>query len=230
MKILAIIPARGGSKRIPRKNIKKFLGFPIIKYSIDAAIKSKCFDEVMVSTDDREIANIAKRYGADIPFMRSKKNAQDKSILIDVVLEVLEQYEKLGRNFDLVCLVLPTAPLLRPEILKKGLKMMEDKNVEEVLPVVAFGYPIQRAFRIKNKQLAMLYPEFMSRNSQDLEPIYHDAGQFYFLKVSAVKKQKKMFLDKMLPIILSESEAQDIDVEEDLKILELKYKLLSVLK
>lgn len=230
MKILAIIPARGGSKRIPRKNIRKFLGFPIIKYSIDAAIKSKCFDDVMVSTDDREIANIARRYGADIPFMRSYKNAQDKSILVDVVLEVLERYEKLGRNFDLVCLVLPTAPLLRPEILKKGLKMMKDKNVEEVLPVVAFGYPIQRAFRIKKKQLTMLYSEFMNTNSQDLESIYHDAGQFYFLKVNAVKKQKKMFLDKMLPIILSESEAQDIDVEEDLKILELKYKLLSVLE
>lgn len=226
MKVLAVIPARGGSKRIPRKNIKNFLGSPIIKYSIDAAIQSKCFDEVMVSTDDKKIAKIAQRYGATVPFMRSKKNAQDKSILIDVLLEVLQKYEKLGKNFDLVCLILPTAPLLQQKILKKCFKMMQNKNVEEVLPVVAFSYPIQRAFRVARKRLIMFYPEFMNTNSQDLVTTYHDAGQFYFLRVNAVVKQKKMFLDKILPIILSESEVQDIDIEEDLKMLELKYKLL----
>lgn len=227
MKTLAIIPARGGSKRIPGKNIRDFLGKPMIQYSIDAALESKCFTKVMVSTDDKKIAQVAKHVGAEVPFMRSAKNAHDKSILVEVVLEVLAQYQESGQVFDLVCVILPTAPLLKIQSLKKGLALLKKPNIQAAMPVVSYGHPIQRAFRIKSGQLRMFDPKFMHKNSQDLEPSYHDAGQFYWLKVAPLLRQKKLFLDKLAPIILPESGVQDIDVEEDLKIAKLKYKLLN---
>ncbi len=226
MSCLAIIPARGGSKRIPKKNIISFLGSPMIKYSIDAALKSKCFEEIMVSTDDKEIASVASRLGAKVPFMRSNDNSKDCSILADAVLEVIEQYEQLGRKFEYICVILPTAPLIKVKTLKEGFALIK-KGAQAVIPVVAFSYPIQRAFKVKNTKLKMFDEAFMHVNSQALEPAYHDAGQFYYLKTSSFKKQKKIFLDKSQAIILRESEVQDIDVLEDLKIAELKYKLQS---
>ena len=227
MKNLAIIPARGGSKRIPKKNIKDFLGYPIIKYSIAAAKKSKCFDEVMVSTDSVEIAKVAKKYGGKIPFMRSEGKSQDKSTLAEVLLEVLNDYKKIGKNFDYICCILPAAPLILPDKISQGLKLLKKKNAQALIPVVAFGYPIQRAFKIKNDRLKMISPVNINKNSQDLPKAYHDAGQFYWLKTENFLKEKKLFANDLMALEIPESQSQDIDVEEDLKIAKLKYKLLS---
>jgi N-acylneuraminate cytidylyltransferase len=225
-KSLAIITARGGSKRIPRKNIKSFLGNPIIKYSIDAAIHSKCFDEVMVSTDDREIAGISERLGARIPFMRSETTSNDFATTADVIEEVLLEYKKTGKVFDYCCCIYPTAPFVSPERLKEGLNILTLKNVDSVLPVVRFSYPIQRALKIENGRLLMIWPENLNKRSQDLMPAYHDAGQFYWLKVESFLKQKKLYAENSAPIEIPESEVQDIDNEEDWKIAEMKYRIL----
>jgi len=227
MSNLAIIPARGGSKRIPRKNIRNFLGAPLIKYSIDAAKRAKCFDEIMVSTDDDEIARVAKKYGAKIPFMRSRKNSSDKAVLVDVMIEVIEEYKKLGRHFDYFCCITPTAPLIDARRLELGFEILKKKNADEVMTVVSFSYPIQRAFRIKGGRLKMIWPENINKNSQDFEKTYHDAGQFYWLKTDSFIKQKRLFAKDTIALEIPESEAQDIDVEEDLKIAKLKYNLLS---
>lgn len=225
-KILAIIPARGGSKRIPRKNIKDFLEKPIIAYPIEAAISSKLFNEVMVSTDDQEIAEVAKKYEAKVPFMRSEKNSNDHSTTVDVIEEVLLEYKKIGKEFDNVCCLYPTAPFVTPERLVEALKLLERYGADSVLPVTSFNYPIQRSFKIENDgTLKMNWPENINTRSQDLMPTYHDSGQFYCLDVKKFLIQKKLFMDNTLPIIVSELEVQDIDNEEDWKIAELKYKL-----
>lgn len=226
-KVLAIITARGGSKRIPRKNIKYFIGFPIIKYSIDAAINSECFDEVMVSTDDKEIIDIAKQYGASVPFIRSNQSSNDHAVLADVIEEVLSEYKKLGKEFDYFCCLLPTAPFITSEKLKKSFKMLKESGADSLVPVVQFSFPIQRAFKIDNHNLKMFYPENMHVRSQDLEPAYHDSGQFYWMKTEEFLKQKKLFAEKTIPYKLSELEVQDIDTEEDWKIAEIKYKLIN---
>lgn len=226
-KILAIIPARGGSKRIPHKNIKNFLGKPIISYSIETAINSKIFDEVMVSTDDKKIAKIAIKYGAKVPFFRSLKNSDDRATTVDVIEEVLREYQKKGINYDYVCCLYATAPFSTPEQLIKAKKILEESSVDSVFPVMAFGFPIQRSFKIyKSGKLKMNWPENMNIRSQDLESVYHDAGQFYFLNVKEFLKNKIIFSKNAMPIIVSENEAQDIDDEQDWKIAELKYTVL----
>jgi pseudaminic acid cytidylyltransferase len=226
-KVLAIIPARGGSKRIPRKNIKDFLGQPIMKYSIDAVIKSKCFDEVMVSTDDREIAKIAVECGAKVPFFRSDKNSDDEATTADVIAEVLLEYKKKGINYDYVCCLYATAPFSTPEELIKAKEMLEKSNADSVFPVIAFGFPVQRSFKIdESGKLKMNWPKNINIRSQDLKTIYHDAGQFYFLNVDKFLKNKKIFSENSMPIVVSESEAQDIDNEQDWKIAELKYRIM----
>lgn len=229
-KSLAIITARGGSKRIPRKNIKSFLGHPIIKYSIDAAIQSECFGEVMVSTDDREIAGISERLGARIPFMRSETTSNDFATTADVLEEVLLEYKKMSKAFVYCCCIYPTAPFVSPERLKAGLNILTSKNADSVLPVVRFSYPIQRALKIENGRLLMIWPENLNKRSQDLMPAYHDAGQFYWLKIESFLKQKKLFTENSAPIEIPESEVQDIDNEEDWKIAEMKYKILKNIK
>jgi N-acylneuraminate cytidylyltransferase len=225
---LAIIPARGGSKRIPRKNIKDFLGQPIIKYSIDAAINSKCFDEVMVSTDDKAIAKIAIKYGAKVPFLRSVKNSGDHATTADVIEEVLLEYQKLDKKYDYVCCLYSTAPFVTAEKIIKAKKVLEQSNIDAVLPVTSFSFPIQRSFKIEaSGMIKMNWPEHMNTRSQDLEPTYHDAGQYYFLKVKSFLVQKKVFANKTLPVITSELEVQDLDNESDWKIAEFKYKALT---
>lgn len=225
-KVLAVVPARGGSRRIPRKNVKEFLGSPIIKYSIDAAKDAGIFDEVMVSTEDREIAKIAEGLGAKIPFFRSEKTADSKANLVDVLLEVLNEYEKLGQKFDYVCFILSTAPFVTPKRIKESFEILKKNGVDGVIPVVQFGYPIQRAFKIENDRLSMMWPENILKHSQDLMPTYHDSGQFYWLNVKSFKKQKKFFPNNAYACILPESEVQDIDTEEDWKIAEMKFKIL----
>ena len=227
MKKIAIIPARGGSKRIPRKNIKEFLGKPIIAYSIEAAIKSRLFDEVMISTDDDEIANIGIKYGANIPFMRSKKNSDDFASTADVLIEVLEDFMKLGNEFDYFCCIYPTAPFITAKKLKDSYRLMIDKDVDSIIPVVKFSYPPQRSFVIKNGKLLYREPQYINSRSQELEPIYHDAGQFYWCKVDTFIKYKSLITYKTLPFVVSEMEIQDVDNEEDWKLAEIKYKKLS---
>lgn len=225
MKNLAIIPARGGSKRIPRKNIKDFLGSPIIKYSIDAAIGSGCFDEVMVSTDDKEIAQIAKSFGAKIPFLRAAESSTDKSILLEVIIEVLKDYKKIGKTFDNVCLILSTAPFVTPKTLKNACDVFLNSSADTLIPVVAYGYPIERALTIKDGRLKMIKSENVDKNSQEFTSCYHDAGQFYFLNVKNFLKEKRIFAKNSVPFILDELQVQDIDNEEDWKIAEFKYKI-----
>ncbi|MDA3860341.1 MAG: pseudaminic acid cytidylyltransferase [Melioribacteraceae bacterium] len=226
MKRIAIIPARGGSKRIERKNIKPFLGQPIIAYSILSAINSNLFNEVMVSTDDEEIADVAKKYGATIPFFRSMKNADDFATTADVLLEVLQEYINRGTNFEFACCIYPTAPFVTKEKLKDAYYMMINNNSNAIVPVVKFSYPIQRAFKISNNILEYIWPENINKRSQDLEETYHDAGQFYWFNVNEMFKQKKLSLDNSMSFEISPLEVQDIDNYSDWELAELKYNFL----
>ncbi len=225
MKYLAIIPARGGSKRVHKKNIKLFLGQPIIKYSIDAAIRSELFDEIMVSTDDKKIAGIAESYGAKIPFMRSKETSDDFATLADVIQEVLMEYKKRKIEFTAFCCILPTAVFIKAKILLEGLNILKKTNADSVIPIVKFSYPVQRALKIKNGLLSMIRPENYIKRSQDLETLYHDAGQFYWVNAISFLRQKRLFMNKTLPIEISDLEVQDIDDENDWKTAEIKYKI-----
>lgn len=216
---LCIIPARGGSKRIPRKNIKEFFGKPIIAYSIEIALKSNLFNEVMVSTDCKEIARIAKNFGAKIPFYRSKVNSDDISILDDVVKEVVNGYKELGKTYDNICCIMPIAPLLEKEDLIKGLRILIQKKECSVKPVLKFKYPIQRALK-KNELglLKMINPENYKVRSQDLEISFHDSGQFYWLKPNLGLNTKIKY-----GFEISSMNSQDVDDLEDWNQLEMKY-------
>jgi len=218
---LAIITARGGSKRIPRKNLKFFCGKPIIVYSIQSAIESNLFDEVMVSTDDKEIMSVSINYGAKVPFLRSKMTSDDHTGLSEVVEEVKKEYSKIGKKFDFVCCILPTAPLISSKNLKKGFKKLKESNLDVTFPVVRFSSPIQRSYRMIEGRLEMFYPEFYDSRSQDLEISYHDSGQFYWMKYDKTLKDgiKSGFE-------ISELESQDIDSDTDWKLAELKFNLL----
>lgn len=226
MSRLAIITARGGSKRIPRKNIKEFCGKPILAYSIEAAIASGVFDMVMVSTDDEEIAEIARRYGAEVPFYRSEATSNDYATTNDVILEVLDEYEKRGENFELACCIYPTAPFITGEKLKTAVEKLEGSNADTLIPVVTFSYPPQRALVIEDEKLVFRYPEYLDSRSQDLQPHYHDVGQFYVFRTERFRKNKKLMVGEILPLVVSELEVQDIDNETDWKIAEMKYGLM----
>lgn len=226
-KSIAIITARGGSKRIPKKNIKEFCGKPIIAYAIEAAKKSGIFKEVMVSTDSLEIAQVARKYGAVVPFMRSKKNSDDFATTEDVIMEVVSEYHKRGEEFDYVCCLYPTTPFISGKILKEAVDLMEKKQPAVVIPVVQFSYPPQRCFIIDNDGYAKFkYPQYVRTRSQDLEKEYHDAGQFYIYNVEKLFALKGCIETDFVPIILPEMCVQDIDTLSDWKLAELKYKLL----
>jgi len=227
IKNIAIIPARGGSKRIPRKNIKNFLGQPIIAYSIEAAIKSNLFDEVMVSTDDKEIAEIAIKHGAKVPFYRSKKTSNDYAGLTDVIIEVINQYNKQGTVFDNVCCILATAPFISDEDLINSFSKLENSNFDSVFPVVKYSFPIQRAMQFDKDKIKMIWPENMTKRSQDIESSYHDAGLFYWTRVNVLVEKNKLWTDNTTAIEIREQTAQDIDTPEDWTIAELKYKLIN---
>lgn len=226
MKTLAIITARGGSKRIPKKNIKDFLGRPIIAYSIEAAISSGVFDEVMVSTDSEEIAEISKKYGASVPFMRSEKTSSDYATTADVLLEVLGEYKKQGKLFDYMACLYPTNPFITPVKLKNAMELISKGDCAEVLPVVSFSYPPQRGYVFTGDgEISYKWEEFKNSRSQDLEKIYHDAGQFYFYNVP-MYLQNNGVKGTIRPIICPEIEVQDIDTEEDWELAELKVEYL----
>lgn len=220
---LCIIPARGGSKRIPRKNVKEFLGKPIIAYSIEAAIKSGLFDDVMVSTDDQEIATIAKQYGASVPFMRSAETANDFATTNDVLEEVLSEYQKLGKEFDAMCCIYATAPLISAQDVKDAYARLTHSDFTWVYPVVQFSYPIWRCLDVaEDGSMKRHWPEFERSRSQDLPKEYHDTGTFYWYKLNGNAIQT----DKIGAIIVSEECVQDIDTETDWKLAEMKYMLL----
>lgn len=224
MRSIAIITARGGSKRIPRKNIKEFCGKPILAYSIEAAVSAGIFDTVMVSTDDEEIAEIAKQYGAEVPFYRSEKTANDFATTNDVLHEVLEEYEKRGEAYDFACCIYPTAPFVTAGKLKDASKKLLESDADTLIPVVAFSYPPQRAMIMEKERLVFEYPEYLDSRSQDLTPHYHDVGQFYFFRTEAFRRNRKLMVGNILPLIVSELEVQDIDNLTDWEIAEIKYR------
>ena len=230
MRTIAIIPARGGSKRIPKKNIKLFYDKPIISYSIKVALDSKLFDEVMVSTDDLEIANLAKEFGAKVPFIRSKKASDDFATTFDVVKEVIEKYEDNNQKFDTVCCIYPCAPFITVNTLKVSFKIFNENKFESVFPVIQYNTPIQRALKREGDQIKFLNEDFILSRSQDLEKNYHDAGQFYWINSKMCILKKNIISDNSGCIVISEFEAQDIDNEIDWKIAELKYELLQNIK
>lgn len=224
-KCLAVITARGGSKRIPGKNIKEFCGKPIIQYSIEAANQSGIFDEVMVSTDSEEIKAVAESCGGRVPFLRSEKTANDMAMTHEVVMEVLEEYQKRGMEFEYVCCIYPTAPFITAEKLQKSRKLLDESGADEVIPVVAFSFPPQRCFVIRDGKVQFHWPENRLVRSQDLEKWYHDCGQFYFLRVDSFLKEESLLLKNTVPIITDEMEVQDIDNYEDWELAELKYRM-----
>ena len=221
---VCIITARGGSKRIPKKNIKDFLGKPIIAYSIEAALQSGVFDEVMVSTDDVEIAEISRECGAKVPFMRSEATSNDFANSTDAVLEVLERYKEQGKTFDYVSQIYPTAPFITAEKLKDAYQIIKEADADSLVPVIRFSYPPQRGYIIRDGKLVFEFPEYTFSRSQDLEPIYHDVGQFYFTRTSKFIEYRTVIMPNLVPFILPEEEAQDIDSESDWSLAEIKYR------
>jgi len=227
MKSVAIITARGGSKRIPRKNIKLFLGRPIITYSIEAALRSRIFEEVMVSTDDMEIAEIAVEYGAKVPFMRSAENSNDYAGTAEVIIEVLHEYKTRGIDFEIACCIYPTAPFVTADKLKRAYRILTEENADSVVPITEFSYPILRSVKINEAgKIEMNWPAYYSSRSQDLTKCYHDCGQFYFLNTEKILQHKKLFMPHSVPLVVPETEVQDIDNETDWRIAEMKYRLL----
>ena len=224
---ICIITARGGSKRILRKNIKDFCGKPMISYAIGTALESKLFSEVMVSTDDTEIADVAISYGAKVPFMRSAEAANDYTPTAPVLLEVIREYQKRGQEFDYLCCIYPTSPLLKSSRLVEAFELLVRENLDCVFPILRFGFPIQRAFRLhENGFVSMFQPENLIVRSQDLEPAYQDAGQFYFMKVAGLLEKQSLVTDRTAGLLLDEMEAQDIDNIADWKVAEFKYQFL----
>jgi len=223
---IAIITARGGSKRIPRKNIRDFCGRPILTYSIEAALSSGVFDEVMVSTEDTEIAGIAAQYGAEVPFLRSPKTADDYATTADVLMEVLTQYRAVGREFQFACCIYPTAPFVTAAKLKQAMKCLEESGADSVLPVTAFSFPPMRGFLLEAGEAKYAFPEYASRRSQDIQPMYHDCGQFYCFQVRRFLESRQLVTAHTRAMIVPEMEVQDIDSEQDWRLAELKYRLM----
>jgi len=222
---VAIIPARGGSKRIPRKNIKDFYGKPLIAYSIEVALESNFFDKVVVSTDDKEIADIAQKYGAEV-IVRPKELADDYTGTGDVIDHAIEYLKQNGEEFDFVCTIYATAPFLQSQYLKEGFEKLKNSDAINAFSATTMPFPIQRTFKLNdNGRCEMFTPEYYSSRSQDLEEAYQDAGQFYWSKIG--QKSDEIFFGKdTVPIILPRYLVQDIDTLEDWKRAEIMYRVL----
>ncbi len=214
---VALIPARGGSKRIPRKNIKPFHGKPIIAYSIEAALDSGCFDKVIVSTDDQEIADVARQYGAEVPFMRPDDISDDYATTADVILHALNWFEQQGEQIDYVCCLYATAPFIRVSDIKNTYQLLVDSpSASFCFPVCEFPFPIQRGVKIDhNSRVTMFQPEHFNTRSQDLEKAYHDIGQFYWGKPEAYRQKIPMFLEQAIAYPISRKRVVDLDTPED---------------
>jgi len=224
---IAIIPARGGSKRIPRKNIKIFHGKPIIAYSIEAAKQSGCFDRIIVSTDDQEIAGIARSYGADVPFLRPANIADDHSTTMEVIQHAIKYCAEQGYEPTLVCCIYATAPFLLPEYLQQAQVELNNSSVEYAFSVTSFSFPIQRAIKLTDVgRVEMFYDEYANIRSQDLTEAYHDAGQFYWGKANAFIQGKAIFEAHSKAVILPRKRVQDIDTPEDWALAEALFSVL----
>ena len=224
---LCVIPARGESKRIPRKNIKDFFGQPMIAYSIKAALKSNFFDQVIVSTDDAEIAEVAKYFGASVPFVRPDELANDYTGTVPVVKHAIEWFDDQGQSPSEVCCLYATAPFVRAGTIKRAYEHMQSTQADYCFTVTSFAFPIQRAIKVTvENRIEMLYPKHLETRSQDLEESYHDAGQFYWGKAKDFKQQKSLFSKDASPYILPRQLVQDIDTPEDWKRAELMYQVL----
>ncbi len=224
---ICVIPARGGSRRIPRKNIKEFNGKPIIAYSIEAALKSNCFGQVIVSTDDDEISEVAKKYGAHVPFVRPNELSNDYVGTIPVTKHAIEWMEDNNNFIENVCCLYATAPFIKSKIISKAYKQLKDSNTDYCFSVTRFAFPIQRAIKIiQGDKVDMFYPEHFNTRSQDLEEAYHDAGQFYWGKTQAFKDELPLFSEVATPYVLPRYLVQDIDTMEDWIRAEAMHKVL----
>ena len=213
---LAIIPARGGSKRIPRKNIKLFCAKPMIAWSIEAALQSGCFDQVIVSTDDQEIAEVARHYGATVPFTRPEELSDDHTGTIPVIQHAIEWFNDQGQTVEHACCLYATAPFVTPEDIRRGFGTLNDSNCDYAFSVTSYAFPIQRAILLNTKgRVEMFNPEHFNTRSQDLEEAYHDAGQFYWGQAKAWLQGRMIFGPGSMPVALSRHRVQDIDTPED---------------
>jgi N-acylneuraminate cytidylyltransferase len=227
VKKVAIIPARGGSKRIPRKNIKPFFGQPMIAYPIKAAQASGLFDRIVVSTDDEEIAEVARSFGADIPFMRPADLANDHAGTGPVVVHAIQWFRDHGLNYDAACCIYATAPFLKPERLREGWEKLQAPGRRFAFSVTSYAFPIQRSLKqTPDGSVDMFWPENLLKRSQDLEPAYHDAAQFYWGWADAWLKGEVTFSPISAPVILPRTEVVDIDTPEDWEVAEVTYEVL----
>ena len=213
---LAIIPARGGSKRIPRKNIKPFCGKPMIAWSIEAALQSACFDQIIVSTDDAEIAEVASQFGATVPFMRPAELSDDHTGTIPVIRHAIEWFNAQGKTVEQACCLYATAPFVSAEDIRRGLDVLQGSDCDYAFSVTSYAFPIQRAIRITEQgRVEMFNPEHFNTRSQDLEEAFHDAGQFYWGRAAAWREGRMIFSSSSMPVILPRHRVQDIDTAED---------------
>lgn len=225
---LAVIPARGGSKRIPRKNIKPFCGRPMIAWSIAAAHASGCFDRIIVSTDDDEIAQIAREHGAEVPFVRPPELSDDKTGTIPVIAHAIEWFAQHGVKVEEVCCIYATAPFVRGEDLRTGLDVLQQSGSEYAFSVTSYAFPIQRAISVTaDQRVCMFYPEHFNTRSQDLAEAFHDAGQFYWGKAEAWLAGKPIFSHEASPVVLPRFRVQDIDTPEDWERAEWMFRALN---
>tara|TARA_R110000744_G_scaffold988_5_gene3626 strand:+ start:703 stop:1386 length:684 start_codon:yes stop_codon:yes gene_type:complete len=218
---IAIIPARGGSKRIPRKNLLPFIGKPIISYSITTAISSGLFDKVIVSTDDEEIKDIAEQYGAEV-ILRSENNSKDHATTVDVLLEIITHFLNKNIYFDSICCLYPTSPLITSNLIKLAYASLE--GYDSLICVSKYKHPIERSLEIHNSKIKYTHPKYISTRTQDLSEKYYDTGQFYLIKPNSLLDTKRLVTNNSKAFILSELEFQDIDTYEDFKLTEIKYK------
>ena len=226
---IAVIPARGGSKRIPRKNVREFCGKPMIAWSIEAALKSKCFEQVIVSTDDEEIASISRNYGADIPFVRPISIADNHTGIHQVIAHTVDWFQNQGITPDYFCCIFATAPFIQATDIQSGLKLISKKHCDYVISVTSFAFPIQRALKIEaDGKVGMFYSKNYNTRSQDLEEAYHDAGQFIWASPKVWKKCRPVFTSNSYPVILPRLRVQDIDTQEDWERAELMFKSLKL--
>ena len=226
MATICIIPARGGSKRIPRKNIRPFLGTPILAWSIRAAQESGLFDEIMVSTDDAEMATMAQMYGASVPFARSSEASNDHATTAAVLAEVLGTYASHGHTYERACCLYATAPFVTADRLREAFGKLDTGGFDTVFPVVQYGFPVQRSVIFQNDRLAWREPEHALTRSQDLDPVYHDAGQFYLFDVPTFLKTNQLLTENSSGLEIPAMEAQDIDTLTDWQLAELKMRVL----
>ena len=226
--IIAVIPARGGSKRIVKKNITDFAGKPLIAWSIEKALNTKIFDKVIVSTDSKEIAKVSEKFGAEVPFLRPANLSNHTAGTLEVIKHAIEHLEQSGEQFESVCCLYATVPFIQAETIALAYEQLKSSKAEYCFTATSFTSPIQRAFKFtKQNRIEMFYPKYYKRRSQDLEEAYHDAGQFYWGKAEVFKQMKPIYSKFSSPYILPRYLVLDIDTMEDWKHAEFMHQVLN---